>query len=133
VGFVDAAVSGGMAGAGAGSLTAMVTYAPKILEMIHQHLQQIGGTEEDVRRAKPVLEAFCEKVGRYHPMGEAARDLVLLWGRGGRRGRPRSPVFGYEEFFFSNSHRSPKHHLMCRLAHTLFHSLLLRVHITLQY
>ena len=45
VGFVDAGVSGGMKGASEGTLTAMV-----------------GGTDQDVARAKPVLAAFCAKV-----------------------------------------------------------------------
>jgi 3-hydroxyisobutyrate dehydrogenase len=52
VGFVDAPVSGGVKGAVAGTLTVMC-----------------GGSEKDVERARPVLEAFGKKIVRCGDVG----------------------------------------------------------------
>jgi len=52
VGFVDAPVSGGVAGAEAGTLTIMV-----------------GGNEADVARALPVLQAFGKRIVPVGPVG----------------------------------------------------------------
>ena len=57
VGFVDAPVSGGVKGAVAGTLTVMC-----------------GGTERDVERARPVLQAFGKKIIRCGDVG--AGDAV---------------------------------------------------------
>ena len=57
VGFVDAPVSGGVKGAVAGTLTVMC-----------------GGTEEDIERARPVLQAFGKKIIRCGDVG--AGDAV---------------------------------------------------------
>jgi len=57
VGFVDAPVSGGVKGAVAGTLTVMC-----------------GGSEKDVERARPVLEAFGKKIVRCGEIG--AGDAV---------------------------------------------------------
>lgn len=52
VAWCDAPVSGGSEGAAEGTLSAMV-----------------GGSEEDVARARPVLEAMCAKVTHVGPVG----------------------------------------------------------------
>lgn len=52
VGFLDAPVSGGTAGAEAGTLTVMV-----------------GGEAEDVARARPVLECFGRRIEHVGPVG----------------------------------------------------------------
>ena len=57
VGFVDAPVSGGVKGAVAGTLTVMC-----------------GGSDKDVERARPVLEAFGKKIVRCGEIG--AGDAV---------------------------------------------------------
>jgi 3-hydroxyisobutyrate dehydrogenase len=51
-GFLDAPVSGGPAGAGSGNLTMM-----------------IGGSEEDVALARPVIEAIASKILHVGPIG----------------------------------------------------------------
>ena len=73
IGFVDAPVSGGVAGAEAGTLTVMC-----------------GGTDSDVQRAKPVLDAFasrivqCGGVGAGHAVKAANQALlaVHIWATG---------------------------------------------------
>jgi 3-hydroxyisobutyrate dehydrogenase len=73
IGFVDAPVSGGVAGASSGTLTAMV-----------------GGTDSDVQRARPVLEAFattivhCGGVGAGHAVKAANQALLAIhiWSTG---------------------------------------------------
>lgn len=50
--WVDAPISGGVAGASAGSLAAMC-----------------GGAAEDVERARPALDAFCARVSHMGPVG----------------------------------------------------------------
>ena len=73
IGFVDAPVSGGVAGAEAGKLTVMC-----------------GGTDSDVQRAKPVLDAFASKivhcggVGAGHAVKAANQALlaVHIWATG---------------------------------------------------
>lgn len=73
IGFVDAPVSGGVAGAEAGKLTVMC-----------------GGTASDVQRARPVLEAFASKivhcggVGAGHAVKAANQALlaVHIWATG---------------------------------------------------
>jgi 3-hydroxyisobutyrate dehydrogenase len=73
IGFVDAPVSGGVPGAQAGRLTTM-----------------LGGSEEDVARARPVLEAFaativhCGSVGAGHAVKAANQALlaVHIWSAG---------------------------------------------------
>jgi 3-hydroxyisobutyrate dehydrogenase len=73
IGFVDAPVSGGVVGAEAGKLTVMC-----------------GGTDSDVQRAKPVLEAFASKivhcggVGAGHAVKAANQALlaVHIWATG---------------------------------------------------
>lgn len=57
VSFVDAPVSGGVEGAGRGTLTGMV-----------------GGTTEDFERARPVLEAFSERLYHLGPSCGRPRD-----------------------------------------------------------
>ncbi len=73
IGFIDAPVSGGVVGAEAGELTVMC-----------------GGTDSDVQRAKPVLEAFASKivhcggVGAGHAVKAANQALlaVHIWATG---------------------------------------------------
>jgi 3-hydroxyisobutyrate dehydrogenase len=73
IGLVDAPVSGGVAGAEAGTLTAMV-----------------GGTDSDVQRARPVLETFastivhCGAVGAGHAVKAANQALLAIhiWSTG---------------------------------------------------
>ncbi|HUF65323.1 MAG TPA: NAD(P)-dependent oxidoreductase [Gemmatimonadaceae bacterium] len=73
IGFVDAPVSGGVVGAEAGKLTVMC-----------------GGTDSDVQRARPVLEAFASKivhcggVGAGHAVKAANQALlaVHIWATG---------------------------------------------------
>lgn len=73
IGFVDAPVSGGVVGAEAGKLTVMC-----------------GGTDSDVQRGKPVLEAFasrivhCGGVGAGHAVKAANQALlaVHIWATG---------------------------------------------------
>lgn len=73
IGFVDAPVSGGVAGAEAGKLTVMC-----------------GGSDSDVQRAKPVLEAFASKIVRCGGVGaghavKAANQALLavhIWATG---------------------------------------------------
>jgi 3-hydroxyisobutyrate dehydrogenase len=73
IGFVDAPVSGGVAGADAGRLTVMC-----------------GGAEGDVERARPVLDTFaativhCGEVGAGHAVKAANQALlaVHIWATG---------------------------------------------------
>jgi 3-hydroxyisobutyrate dehydrogenase len=73
VGFVDAPVSGGVAGAEAAKLTTMV-----------------GGSDSDVQRARPVLETFaativhCGGVGAGHAVKAANQALLAIhiWSAG---------------------------------------------------
>lgn len=73
IGFVDAPVSGGVAGAEAGRLTTMV-----------------GGSDSDVQRSRPVLESFastivhCGEVGAGHAVKAANQALLAIhiWSAG---------------------------------------------------
>lgn len=73
VGFVDAPVSGGVKGAEEGTLTVMC-----------------GGTEKDLARVRPVIEAFGKKIVHCGPVGagdavKAMNQALLaltIWGTG---------------------------------------------------
>jgi 3-hydroxyisobutyrate dehydrogenase len=73
VGFMDAPVSGGVRGAEDGTLTVMC-----------------GGTEKDLNRARPVIEAFGKKIVHCGPVGagdavKAMNQALLaltIWGTG---------------------------------------------------